>query len=119
MIEKSPSEEELMRQFIKALKSNKEQIPNVIRFIERTVKDSMGFCENGFQPIFSVTIYAKQVGDKLELEFRVTRTSDTKTYEVFKIEKFGELINNAIEKYGKEVWDMKSEHERVIGEFIP
>lgn len=105
-IKKSPSEEELMEQFIKLLKADKETLPNIIRYIERILMDAMELGEKGFQPTFAFTVFAKQVEDQLELMFRPVRTSDTNTYEYFELEKLGEQINKAIAEYGKRVWGM-------------
>lgn len=101
-----------MEQFLKTLKKDKEAIPNLVRFIERVVADTMEFGEEGFQPVFGFSIFAKQTEGQLEVKFRPIRTSDTNTYEVFQFEKLGEQINEAIKTYAQEVWGMTPIDER-------
>jgi hypothetical protein len=118
-VKKSPSEEELMEQFIKLLKADKAKIPNIVRYIERILMDSMQLGEQGYQPTFAFTIFAKQVDNRLELTFRPVRTSDTNTYETFQLEKLGEFVNKAINEYGKQVWGFTPIDERTVESIDP
>jgi hypothetical protein len=112
-VEKSPSEEELMSSFIKMLKKDKANIPFLIRFIERIVQDTMTLGEKGFLPVFAITLSVKRQGsDELEINIRPVRTSDQETYEAFRFERLGELLNEAFKKYGQEVWGMTPLDER-------
>lgn len=109
---KSETIEEQMEAFLKMLKTDKEKIPFLIKFIERMVFDTMELGEKGFQPVFAVTLFGKQVDDKLEVMFRPIRTPSVKMYETFQFEKLGELINEAFKKYGEEVWGMNPINEK-------
>jgi len=119
-VEKNKTVEEQMEVFLRMLKKDKEKIPFLIRFIERMTFDTMEFGEKGFQPVFAVTLFAKQTNDELKIIPRAVRTPDTNTYETFQFERLGELMNDAFGQYGKEVWGMtpidEKEEARIDGE---
>jgi len=112
-VEKSPTEEELIRSFIRMLKKDKEDFPFLIKFIERIVYDTMTLGERNFLPVFSITVSVRrEESDKLELNIRPVRTDEPEHYEAFHLEKLGELLNEAFKKYGEEVWGMTPLDER-------
>ena len=111
-VKKSKTTEEQYEMFLKMLKKDKEKVPELIKFIERMVYDTMKLGERGYQPVFAITLFAKQIDDKLEVIMRPVRTPDTNTYETFQFEKLGEWINEAFYKYGKEIWGMTPIHEK-------
>ena len=115
MIEKSPTEEELIQSFVRMLKNDKESFPFLIKFIERMVIDTMTLGEKDFLPVFAITLSVRREGaDKLELNIRPVRTTDPETYEAFQLEKLGKLLNDAFKKYGEQVWGMTPLDERDI-----
>lgn len=114
-VEKSPTEEELVRSFIRMLKKDKENFPFLIKFIERMVHDTMILGEKSFLPVFAITMSVRREGaDKVEINIRPVRTDDPQTYEAFNFQRLAELLNQAFEKYGQEVWGMTPMDERKI-----
>lgn len=111
-MEKNKTIEEQMEAFFKMLKKDKEKVPFLIKFIERMVFDTMDLGGNGFQPVFAITLFVKQVNDELEIIPRAVRTPDTNTYETFQFERLGELMNDAFKQYGTEVWGMTPVDEK-------
>ena len=99
--------EEQYQAFLDMLEKDKEKVPFLIKFIGRMAYDTMSLGEQGYQPIFSVSMFVRQgPGDKVDILVRPIRTPDQKTFEIFAFQRMVELMNEAFKKYGQEIWGM-------------
>jgi len=75
--------------------------------------------QRGFLPSFAITLFGKQIDDKLELIVRPVRTPNQQIYEGLQFDKLGEMLNNAFKSYCESVWGMtpidEKEEARISG----
>jgi hypothetical protein len=110
---KSMTDEALLRVFLDMLREDQNRASYLFQFIQEVVNSAAALGSEGYQPIATLTLYARESDGVMEFKFRPARTGSEDVYRNLKLKRFFELVNDAWVAYGNEVFGNINEETRV------